>query len=189
MALIQSGNSKLKAAGIDMFNLPATMQVCGRICKGCYAIKEQKRWPSVIIARESRYEAAQQSDFVEKIQGELAKKRKRPKYFRVHSSGEFFSQEYVNDWVTIAKANTDITFYAYTKRCKDFDFTEMKSLENFILIDSLQRRKLNYGPIEKAPKDAFVCPEQKGADISCGIDCTYCMTKTAQESAPFFVQH
>lgn len=189
MALIQQGNSKLKAAGMLMFNLPATREVCNMSCKGCYAMKEQRRFPAVLIAREGRFTEAKKSDFVEKIQGELDRKRKRPKYFRIHSSGEFFSQEYVNDWQQIAEQNPDIIFYAYTKRCKDFDFEGVKALENFILINSLQHKRMNYGPIERAPKGVFVCPEQKGADISCGIDCNYCMTKTAQASAPFFVQH
>ena len=189
MDLIQQGNSKLKAAGMLMFNLPATKEVCGKICKGCYAMKEQTRFPAVLIAREGRFTEAKQSDFVAKIQGELDKKRKKPKYFRIHSSGDFFSQEYVNDWQQIAEQNPDIIFYAYTKRCGDYDFSKVRDLENFILIDSLQYKQMNYGPISKAPKGVFICPEQKGADISCGVDCTYCMTKTAQTAAPFFVQH
>ena len=189
MGLIQSGNSKLKKARMLMFNLPATKQVCGKICKGCYAIKEQKRFPAVLIAREGRYEEAVKPDFVTKIQAELDRKRKRPKYFRVHASGEFFSQDYVDDWQRIAEANSDIIFYAYTKRCGEYDFSGLKGLDNFILIDSLQYRQLNYGTLDKAPKGVFICPEQRGAEVSCGVDCNYCMTKTAQASAPFFIQH
>jgi hypothetical protein len=189
MALIQKGNSKLKEAGMLMFNLPATKQVCGKICKGCYAIKEQTRFPGVLIAREGRFTEAVKSDFVEKMQAELDKKRKRPKYFRIHASGEFFSQEYVNDWQAIAEQNPDIIFYAYTKRCSEYDFTQISALENFILIDSLQYRQMNYGTIDQAPAGVFICPEQKGADVTCGVDCTYCMTKKAQASAPFFIQH
>lgn len=189
MELIQKGNSKLIEAGIDMFNLPASMEVCGMLCKGCYAIKEQNRWPSVVVGRERRLEAAKQEDFAVKIQAELDKKRVRPKYFRVHASGDFFSQEYVDAWTLIAQQNTDIVFYAYTKRKHSWDFTSLESLDNFILINSLQTGKINYGPADKAPKDAFICPDVKGAEVRCGIDCTYCMTKTAQNKAPFFIQH
>lgn len=189
MALIQRGNSKLKAAGIGMFNLPATKQVCGRVCKNCYAVREQVTYPNVLPAREARFKAAQQIDFVSNVQSELSKKRKRPKYFRVHSSGEFFSQEYVNKWVAIAKKNTDITFFAYTKRARDFDFSVMKSLSNFILIDSFHFGALNYGPRKRVPQGAFVCPAVKGSTVECGIDCTYCMTKEAQTAAPYFIKH
>lgn len=190
MALIQNGNDKLKAAGMLMFNLPATQEVCSMQCTGCYAIREQKRFPSVLEVRNKRYLAAQQDDFKEVIHAELTAKRTRPKYFRLHSSGEFFSQKYVNDWVWIAEQNPDITFYAYTKRMKDFDFSVMLNLKNFVLINSLQRIKLNYGPLEKAPLDAFICPDVKGnTTIRCGLECTYCQSKAAQESAPYFIKH
>ena len=188
--LTQTGNSKLAAAGIMMFNIPATMQICGRVCKGCYAIREQKRYPMTLIAREGRYAASQDDDFAARIIHEIRYAKERPKYYRVHASGEFYSQEYIDKWVTIAKAFPDVTFYAYTKRKKDFDMDALAALENFILIDSLSHDgKLNYGPLDKAPAGAFICPEQKGAGIRCGIDCTYCMTKEAQESAPYFKKH
>ena len=189
MELIQRGNSKLAEAGIMMFNLPATKQVCGRVCKNCYSIKEQVRYSNVLPAREARYEAAKLQDFADSIQAELDKKRKKPKIFRVHASGEFFSQDYVNDWVTIAKSNPEIIFYAYTKRKSSFDFSELEQLDNFILIDSFHWGRKNYGTIARAPVGAFICPEQKGASIRCGIDCTYCMTKKAQEEAPYFIEH
>lgn len=72
--LIQTGNSKLKEAGILMFNLPAGKITCGRVCVGCYALKEEARWPSVITARTTRLEASKQLSFVDDIQQELNKK-------------------------------------------------------------------------------------------------------------------
>ena len=189
MELIQKGNSKLSEAGMLMFNLPASMEVCGMLCKNCYAVKEQNRFPTVIESRQLRLEAAKQADFADKIQAELSKKKKRPKYFRVHASGDFFSQDYVNAWVSIAKQNTDIVFYAYTKRKHSWDFSELENLENFVLINSLQSGKINYGPLSKAPLTSFICPDVKGSTVRCGIDCTYCMNKHAQTAAPFFIQH
>ena len=34
---------------------------------------------------------------------------------RIHDSGDFFSQDYLNLWTSIAGANPEILFYAYTK--------------------------------------------------------------------------
>lgn len=187
--LIQPGNAKL-GKHIYMFNLPATREVCGRVCKGCYAIKEQVRFPAVVIARERRREATLQPDFANRIITEISKLRKPPKYFRVHSSGEFTDQMYINNWAKIAKAHPSIVFYAYTKRIKEFDFTTLSALPNFILIDSFHYGRINYGKLDKAPKDAFICPEQKGADIQCGTDCTHCMVKgQADVKGVFFKQH
>lgn len=185
--LIQKGNSKLKQAKMLMFNLPAGKVSCNMECAGCYAMREQTRFPSSMISRMYRYEQAQKPDFASKLHEELNSRRSRPKFFRVHASGEFFSQKYVNDWVDIARKNPDITFYAYTKRMKHFDFKELSSLDNFVLINSLQYKRLNYGSLEEAPKGAFICPSYKGA--VCGVSCTYCMDKAAQVSAPYFKKH
>lgn len=185
--LIQPGNSKLK--GMFMFNLPANKEVCNRICKGCYSIKEQVRFPSVLEARTKRYNASLKEDFAPVVIKELGRLHKRPKYFRIHASGEFYSQEYVNKWYTIAIANPDIIFYAYTKRMKDFDFKNLSALSNVMLIDSLHFKKLNYGPKDKAPEGAFICPDYKNKS-QCGKTCTFCMQKTgAPAKGVFFVQH
>ena len=187
MKLIQKGNSKLP--GMYMFNLPANREVCNRTCKGCYAVKEQRRFPSVVKARQARLEASRQPTFRFTIKKELSKLRNKPKYFRIHSSGEFYSQQYVNDWVSIAKSFPDITFYTYTKRLRDFDFSVLKALPNVVIIDSFHFGRLNYGPKDKAPKGAFICPEVRGK-VVCGVDCTWCQTKgQADEKGVYFIKH
>lgn len=171
-----------------MFNITASKRVCGVRCPGCYAVKEQIRFPKQVLgARERRLEASKNQNFVETINAELGRLKARPKFFRLHASGEFYSQDYINSWDKIARANPDIMFYTYTKRKKDFDFSSLESLSNFVLINSLQFSKLNYGKLEEAPEGAFVCPSYKGA--TCGLSCTYCMDKTAQEKGVYFVKH
>lgn len=185
--LIQPGNRKL-GKNIYMWNMTTSIIQCGRTCRGCYAAREEKRWPNVKEARQKRYEASLQPDFVQQICKELDSLKTRPKYFRIHASSEFYDQVYVNKWTTIAKRNPDIIFYAYTKRIKEFDFTEFKSLDNTVLIDSFQYGGLNYGKLDKAPVDAFICPAHDKS-IKCGLNCTYCMSKQAQSKAPYFKEH
>lgn len=170
-----------------MWNMPATTLQCGRICPNCYARREEARWPAVRKAREARYQASLQPDFSSRIIAELKALRKPPKYFRVHASSEFYSQAYIDSWYTIASSFPSITFYAYTKRLAHFDFSSLSSLPNFVLINSLHFRGLNYGPISSAPTDAFICPSHSGA--TCGDSCTYCMTKTAQTNSVWFIKH
>lgn len=185
MKLIQKGNSKLH--NMYMFNLPAAQEICGRKCPGCYAIKEQVRFPAILTARESRYTASTLPTFASTIIAELNSLRTKPKWFRIHASGEFYSQAYVDSWHTIASSFPSITFYAYTKRLAHFDFSRLASLPNFVLINSLQFHRLNYSKLEDAPKDVFICPSYKGA--TCGESCTYCQTKTAQANGVWFVKH
>ena len=185
MKLIQPGNSKLH--NMYMFNLPAGQSTCGRLCPKCYAHREQIRFPSVLTARTSRLVASQSPTFSTAIIDELNSLRKLPKYFRVHASGDFYSQSYLDAWTTIAQSFPTVTFYAYTKRLKHFDFSTLKSLPNFVLIDSLHFGGLNYGPISAAPAGAFICPSSQGA--TCGQSCTYCMSKTAQSNSVYFPAH
>ena len=52
---------------------------------------------------------------------ELAHKRYRNgKYVRIHDSGDFFSNEYLEAWVDIARKVEDVTFYCYTKEVSRF---------------------------------------------------------------------
>jgi hypothetical protein len=172
-----------------MFNLHASIDVCNRICKDCYAIKEQVRFPSVLQARVDRHAASLAEDFSVRVIKELGALRVAPKYFRIHASGDFYSQDYVNKWIKVIKAFPSITFYAYTKRAAHFDFTTLKRLSNMGLIDSLQYGRLNYGPLEKAPQGAFVCPDHL-PETRCGDTCTYCMTKgKADVTGIFFKKH
>lgn len=185
--LTQPGNSKL--VDIPLFNLPASKEVCGRLCPGCYAHREQQRYPTVLPARTMRYGASLQLDFVSRVCSELSSMKSPPKYFRIHASGDFYDQAYINKWEAIIRTFPTITFYAYTKRKRDFDFTVLESLPNCVIIDSLKFGRINYGELSKAPAGAFICPHQKGANIVCGQHCTYCMTKTAQTNSVYFVKH
>lgn len=183
--LIQKGNAKLH--NMQMFNIPASREVCGRTCPGCYAIREQVRFPAVLTARTNRLEEANHPNFDVHVSEELHKLRNKPKFFRIHASGEFFSQDYIDAWERIVIANPDITFYTYTKRKQHFNFATIVSHQNFVLVDSLQFGGLNYGKVEDAPKGAFICPSHEGA--TCGESCTYCMTKEAQQKGVFFPKH
>lgn len=185
MKLIQKGNSKLH--NMYMFNLPATHAICNRICPGCYAAREQTRFPAILTARESRYTASISPTFASTIISEITSLRTKPLYFRIHASGEFYSQTYIDSWYTIASSFPSITFFAYTKRLAHFDFSSLSSLPNFVLINSLHFRGLNYGPLSSAPTDAFICPSHSGA--TCGQSCVYCMTKTAQTNSVWFIKH
>lgn len=186
MKLIQKGNSKLH--NMYMFNLPATPVVCKRICPGCYAAREQTRFPAVLKARTKRLNASKDPSFSTTIIAELTSLKTKPKYFRVHASGEFYSQDYISHWELVVKEFPQITFYAYTKRINDFDFSALSALPNFVLINSLQFNKLNYSKLEDAPKDVFICPSYKGA--TCGESCTYCQTKgQADVNGVWFVKH
>lgn len=185
--LLKYENAKLKHQMI--FSMPAGKDLCGRECKGCYAIKFQRLYPNVLPYRQRRYEASMQPDFVSRIIAEIVACKKPITAIRVHESSDFYSQQYIDSWHSIASALPHFTFYAFTKRLSDFDFTALSSLPNFILINSLQHGGLNYAPFTSLRSDLFTCPTTLGRPVTCGITCRYCMSKQAQHHAPQFVKH
>ena len=186
--LLKYQNDKLNHQFI--FNLPVSKEVCGRQCPGCYALKAQLRFPTTVTPyRERRLEASKQSDFVDRIVSELSKTRRKFVSVRIHESGEFHSQAYINKWQAIAQALPNIQFYAFTKRIKDFDFSKLMSLPNFVLIDSMMHGGLNYDKLENLSPNIKICPATLSKDNKCGIDCNYCWTKEAQTNGISFVKH
>ncbi len=188
------GNHKL-GGKIASWSLPVSKVVCGRVCDGCYAEKAQRIYPAVLPSRDRKFDMSAKDSFV----GLMVKAIETldPNYIRIHDAGEFYSQKYVDKWESIVKKSPKYTFYAYTKRLKDFDFTRMKTLPNVVIIDSLHGGKINYGEKEKRSVGMFLCPDHKGSaeriiqprDPICGTVCTYCMTKDAEKTGVFFVKH
>jgi len=119
-------NSKLKKTskelGVRVFNfgIPAYKSASGKITcpmadacvKFCYAKKGAYIWSNVKPAFEKRYEISKTDKFVAKINAEIV--LKEPEYIRVHDSGDYYSRNYLNKWIEIAKNNPDVKFYSYT---------------------------------------------------------------------------
>ena len=126
-------NSKMKKTSkenkskILNFSIPAfktksgktTCPFAGGCQKYCYAQKgNYTRFPIVQELMEQKYLLSKQENFTTLMNEEI--KKKKPTHVRIHDSGDFYSPEYLNKWVTIAKQNKDVIFYAYTKSIKFF---------------------------------------------------------------------
>lgn len=160
-------------------------------CPGCYAAREQVRFPSILQYRTDRYLSSLKPSFPQQVISEISAIRKPITAFRLHSSGEFYSQQYISHWATIATTFPHIPFYAFTKRLRDFDFTPLTSLSNVVIIDSLYNGKLNYDKLENLDPSRPICPATT-VHARCGIDCTYCMdtiTKNVMITGIQFVKH
>jgi hypothetical protein len=67
---------------------------------------------------------------------EVMKKYHAGQKIRVHDSGDFYNQEYVDKWADIARANPDKKFYAYTKSLH-LDLKKLHNITNFHVIQSV----------------------------------------------------
>jgi hypothetical protein len=103
------------------FNLPAKLTCPGstEFCRSkCYACKAERIWPAVLPYRTRNFEASKSSSFVNDICIELEKiqsSKKATKFFRLHESGDFYSQAYLDKWSAIAKIFPSVKFLAFTK--------------------------------------------------------------------------
>lgn len=128
---LSESNKKLKPTKDTKFliwNLPSkiTCPFATEHCKQfCYAVKAEKAYPTCLPSRLKHLEETKQTDFVERMIFTIEAHLSRPSYtaakkviVRIHESGDFYSQQYTNNWLKIAehfKHNKKVVFMAYTK--------------------------------------------------------------------------
>jgi hypothetical protein len=118
---------------------------------------------------------SKRKDFVERIVKEIKGKWQ---YFRIHASGDFYSEEYVEKWIEIAQQCPDTIFKAFTKREDLTDSLQrLAALPNVKLRQSLDETKqdatmglevgvIEYDDLNKA--GMMVCPQHCP---TCGYKC------------------
>lgn len=192
--LFSIGNNIKLARDVAVFNLPAgpeyTCPGATPLCaKVCYAKKAYVTTGKTYKGRLYRFEVAKSKDFLKKIIAELSVlKAWGIKKVRIHESGDFFSQKYLNDWVKVMKTFPEINFLAYTKSF-DLDFKEAAKLPNFNLIWSIDKTTTKKppfaGPIaymlmpeenkDEIIPNAYTC-KHKSKHNYCGKECNICWT-------------
>jgi hypothetical protein len=127
-------NSELRPDGIFNWSLPAfgvrlnngkTMNVCptaGACASFCYARNGTYNFSNVKAKHIKNLEFTlyEPETFVQEMITECSKPKMKNKYVRIHDAGDFYSEEYLMNWLKIIKACPDVTFYAYTKEVSLF---------------------------------------------------------------------
>jgi hypothetical protein len=158
------GNSKL-GKDVLVFNLPPGGKKQGGTCKptawcskNCYAMKGLHTYPSVTKANEKRKEWSKQKNFAELATSEL-KRTKKP-YVRIHSSGDFYSEEYVQKWIEICKSCPEKKFLAFTKSHHlSTSLKVLARLKNVSLYESLDESR-------QRAKTPFLRAMLEGCDLA-----------------------
>lgn len=144
------GNSKLDKS-ILIFDLLAIVSCLNcKSCKNtCYALKSQKQYVNVLLKRTlNTYLAKHELNILySAICNQLSHTKKH--IVRIHSSGDFLSQAYIDMWANIAHEFTNVRFYTYTKVNHIFDFSAFESLNNANIVHSiLPDNSINYGSLD-----------------------------------------
>ncbi|MEU5417869.1 hypothetical protein [Streptomyces sp. NPDC020667] len=127
-------NRQLRAEGIFNWPLPAwagrfddgrTYNTCpeaGACAALCYARNGTYRFRNVLAAHERNLKMILDSpgEWEEAMAAELAHRRYQGKWVRLHDSGDFFSDAYVDAWMRLMRGAPQVRFYAYTKAVARF---------------------------------------------------------------------
>ncbi|NBU33864.1 hypothetical protein EBZ38_03465 [bacterium] len=137
-------NSKIKKSVKRTFNfgIPAylsstglkTCPNAGACAKGCYALAGAYRFSNVAQAFERRLAATQSDSFIDAMLSDIDKQR--AERIRIHDSGDFYNEEYLDRWLKIMRARPHVEFYAYTKMVSLFNRRKNDLPKNFTLIYS-----------------------------------------------------
>lgn len=196
--LLEQGNSKIGFRSIEfekvwVWNLPPVVSCPGssKWCLShCYNADQREdkfpiqswlqNWSSYLQFREQT-----EAYILNELNSSNAKS-----IMRIHSSGDFFSNDYIEMWINIVSSRPSVMFWAYTRSWADSNL--LKSLEKlrklpnmqlFASVDSTmieppKNWRLSYVYSKDAEIDlrGLICPEQSDGSIKC-IDCKYCITK------------
>lgn len=159
-------NSKLH--GIYIFDLLAvfTCRNCSTCRDTCYARKAQRLYVNTLLRRS--YMTWLAMHFLAWLKQEIIAEieKEKPDFIRIHSSGDFFSQNYADMWTEIAKLFPETKFYYYTKVSNILELETLKNMENVNQVSSiLPEGERNYGDkafvaamVEKYGSKVKVCP-------------------------------
>jgi len=111
----------------------------------CFSAMQEVFFKNAYESRKTNFELLKASDNLYEL---LSKSLpKNAGIVRIHVSGDFFSQDYFNAWLELAKNNPSILFYAYTKSLIYWVNKLSEIPDNFVLTASRGGRLDSY--IEK----------------------------------------
>ena len=211
-SLLQHGNGKLldfvnpetlesiKYAQFNtraIFDCPFRSKGCEKVC---YATKGNHVFTSVKKSRIDSYADSKLPDFVERMVYTIDKVRKNKRYrdsimlVRIHESGDFYSIQYLRNWVAIWKATMGMDNVRYTFYTKSFPFFLMLTDDEASVINhmmaigklsmnlsiddttSIEQKKAYLDCIKRYPKaNTYYCTEDVDTVAHDNIcDCADC---------------
>lgn len=203
----ESGNSKTGNSGrlfdkVFVWNLPPVITCPGitEWCRrNCYNADDRVEKFPINRWCENLWWVQNKKDILQnKLISQLDEFRTKRIAVRIHSSGDFFSHNYIAFWKEIIKQSPNVFFWAYTRSWAvdelSEDIKELSNLYNLNLILSCDEtmeqpilglaKSIVYDSdddirIAEERKDGVLCPEQYNLVRSCA-DCGICIKKTSR---------
>lgn len=175
------GNTKLKKDGIVSFNIPAfrlndgfkTCPNAGACALVCYALQGRYIMASVAKPRDHNIawlRSHSMDDFVKVMVEDIGNLHPMWTRIRVHDSGDFYSEAYLEAWLAIARACPSMKFYAYTKMVSMTAAKRGDIPDNFTIVQSVGGKEDRL--IDKAYPHSVIFPTQEELESAGYIDGT-----------------
>ncbi len=192
------GNRKCKNMLIFNLSRESCPPIAKKICyKTCYTGKVERLYPTARRFREENYRLAKRQNLLllhRLLHTQLA--RSPVDTVRIHESGDFFSEGYLQMWHSIIVQFPDRYFFGFTKVYDKYksiiDYLNVR--HNVNIINSFIDGELNYGDgahlakIKLFNPNIYICPASaKEGAPKCGVDCFYCSQEKGKY--PVFHQH
>ena len=209
-AMPSNQNSKL--GYMLNFSLPASTTCPGQTVwceKNCYANKNTYVFSQPREKYIRNYHKTLKGDFVEQMLGQgnmrtFNNNERKKKVLRLHVSGDFYNNEYIEKWIQIVEASPDWSFYGYTKSWRIPEMQpkleELRDIDNIILFASTDatsgippegwKEAAIAGQEQKDTSKArfLTCPQQLKKRASCTA-CKVCYKAKSLKSNVRFIVH
>ncbi|MBQ8292924.1 MAG: hypothetical protein IJX78_03835 [Bacilli bacterium] len=211
---LESGNKKTLDSGtnydkIFIWNMPY-VSTCPGMTKWCInncynADNREDVYPIKQWIRNLHDFLYQKEKLYEVICNQISLFKGQKVAIRFHSSGDFFSVEYIDFWIKIAKRFPSVHFWGYTRswsvsslREKIIELNSLgnvtlfASVDDFSQIDKFEQLNKSFvlekENFEKIINNSnyFICPEQIRLTNGCA-DCGNCITNKAKKDIVFIV--
>jgi hypothetical protein len=213
--LLEKGNNKtgysgLKYNSILIWNLPPLL-TCPAITKWCRQHCYNANMDSIKYPLDKWlenwwwFENEPEQLFI-KINNQIELSPK-PCAIRLHSSGDFFSLNYIAFWKNIILKNNDVSFWGYTRSWilpnlsnEIYQLKEIKNINLFASWDKYMGKIPNNWNRSvvcsdqtelnryRSDKNFSCCPEQFGQVQNCA-SCGFCATKSKSKQSIAFILH
>lgn len=190
--MLKSGNLKINNK-IGIFDLPAIV-TCKYACKSCYALKSERIYKNTRLMRIRHllhvlyaiYNPCYKWLFINNFINNC----KQYKIIRLHGSGDFFNEKYLQIILQIINQTPQINYYTYSKILSNhrIDFIN-NSYNNFNIIKSMieldNKIFINYGEhdyinnlqdlLKSQNKPCYICNYQNMEHGQCMQTCKACL--------------
>lgn len=195
--VFEKGNNKTGYSGgvydkVLVWNMPYVItcpgasELCKKVCyNAAYPINENSMLNYNLFCHDSKILEEKICEYLETIMDNRIG-------IRLHSSGDFFSKEYIDMWTRIVKRYPTVKFWAYTrswvipelkKAIKELENNDNISVyyswdETMEVVCCGHKRALIGEEIES--NNVIICPEQYGIVNSCA-DCGICANNKSKD--------